>query len=489
VQHGRLARIAVVAGCALLSQAAGAAGSAAVAAPAASRPAMERVASADGSVVLIRPRGWRERVVAAGPRLQVSVSSADGSSIVELEHIDNRSRRLDTRRWMGERLAELRSRHADLTVTRGSTCRDEPPSCAEVSIAYTRNGQAQRARLFLHADAQVATLRGYHAPAATLDVQRPLLLDILTNIRVRMPPPVAARLVRRQAPDNSLSLALPADWGFVAGNGAVLAAAPQGRAGFVFTVFQVMPQSFGVQPPPGVIVSGWRSPQDFVEPVFAQLGNRQIRVLSWQPDHTTAGGCPSQIGRQCEAADVLVSWLSPEGSACTGAFKLLNARPNLAGQWFSIVTGIWGPSADLARHLPMLGEIAASFGIRDAYARRYIEQGMARLREQERRTRQAVQELYGAIAQNQRDYEDRAARKDASEAKWDDYRRGNSYWISDLEGGKVYQADPWGIRDTRSGDRIDGPPYDYVHFEGRNPAHPSEQMREISSFEMQRLNR
>jgi hypothetical protein len=64
------------------------------------------------------------------------------------------------------------------------------------------------------------------------------------------------------------------------------------------------------------------------------------------------------------------------------------------------------------------------------------------------------------------------ARKEASDAKWDDYRRGNSYWVSDLEGGKFYQTDPWGTRDTSSGTRYDGTPHTYIHFEGRNPAHP-----------------
>jgi hypothetical protein len=66
---------------------------------------------------------------------------------------------------------------------------------------------------------------------------------------------------------------------------------------------------------------------------------------------------------------------------------------------------------------------------------------------------------------------------------------GNSYWVSDLEGGKVYQIDSWDTRDTDSGTRCDGPPHNYIHFEGQNPAHPSEHMREISSYDLKKMNR
>jgi hypothetical protein len=56
-----------------------------------------------------------------------------------------------------------------------------------------------------------------------------------------------------------------------------------------------------------------------------------------------------------------------------------------------------------------------------------------------------------------------------------------------LEGGKVYQTDPWGTQDRTTGDRIEGAPYDYIHFEGQNPRYPSENMREVSSYELQQM--
>ena len=95
----------------------------------------------------------------------------------------------------------------------------------------------------------------------------------------------------------------------------------------------------------------------------------------------------------------------------------------------------------------------------------------------------AMQDLNRAREQNQRDWEARQARKDYMESKWDDYRRGNSYWVSDLEGGKVYHTDNWGTRDTVTGDYYEGRGYNWTNFEGENPRYP-EDMREVSSYEL-----
>ncbi|MCU0563558.1 MAG: hypothetical protein MUE48_06385 [Desulfobacterales bacterium] len=457
--------------------------------PPAQTAAMTRVVSDNPPFILYKPAAWTLRQSAVGETLNIAVASPDGQSVAEVAFTDNRRQRLDAQQVLAQRVRELKARHPDLSVTAASACKDTPPSCAEASLAYTAGGTGMRGRFFFHGDPNVSTVRSYRAPASRLPQERALLLDILTNIHVREPRPLKVQFVPRRAADRSLSIELPADWSFLAQKGAIVAAAPQGRAGFVFTVFTVVPQSYGVAPQPGVIVAPYRPPQAFVHDIFAQFKNRQTRVVAWQPDSQATAACPSQIGRQCEVADMQVGWLSPEGVPCQGGFKILNAQPNTAGHWFSIVAGIWGPADDLARHLPVLEHVAKSFAINDAYARRYIEHGLARLRELQQKTRQAIQDLYKSIEQNQRDYEARSARKEASDAKWDDYRRGNSYWVSDLEGGKVYQTDPWGTRDTSGGTRYDGTPYSYIHFEGQNPAHPSEHMREISSYELKQMNR
>jgi hypothetical protein len=56
-----------------------------------------------------------------------------------------------------------------------------------------------------------------------------------------------------------------------------------------------------------------------------------------------------------------------------------------------------------------------------------------------------------------------------------------------MEGGKVYATDTWGTQDTRTGDYYEGRDYGYVNFEGQNPRHRPETMREVSSYEVQQM--
>ena len=337
--------------------------------PPAQTAAMTRVVSDNPPFILYKPSAWTLRQSAVGETLSIAVASPDGQSVAEVTFTDNRRQRLDAQQVLAQRIRELKARHPDLTVTAASACKDTPPSCAEASLAYTAGGTGMRGRFFFHGDPNVSTVRSYRAPASRLPQERALLLDILTNIHVREPRPLKVQFAPRQAADRSLSIELPADWSFLAQKGAIVAAAPQGRAGFVFTVFTVVPKSYGVAPQPGVIVAPYRPPQAFVHDIFAQFKNRQTRVAAWQPDSQATAACPSQIGRQCEVADMQVGWVSPEGVPCMGGFKILNAQPNTAGHWFSIVAGIWGPADDLARHLPVLEHVAKSFSINDAYAR------------------------------------------------------------------------------------------------------------------------
>jgi hypothetical protein len=63
-------------------------------------------------------------------------------------------------------------------------------------------------------------------------------------------------------------------------------------------------------------------------------------------------------------------------------------------------------------------------------------------------------------------------------------------WSFLAGGGKVvYETDSHDTRDTATGDYYEGRGYNWVNFEGQSPNHPSETMREISSGELQELNR
>jgi hypothetical protein len=166
---------------------------------------------------------------------------------------------------------------------------------------------------------------------------------------------------------------------------------------------------------------------------------------------------------------------------------MINALPSLTGQWFCLLAGIWGPEPDFYRYFPLLEQIGSSFSINDPYARQYIQAGLENLRRLQQQTMAAMRDLNRSREENQASWEARQGRKEFMDSKWDDYWRGQSYWVSDLEGGKVYQVDNWGTKDTVTGDYHEGKPYNWINFEGQNPRYPSENMREVSSYELKQM--
>jgi hypothetical protein len=238
----------------------------------------------------------------------------------------------------------------------------------------------------------------------------------------------------------------------------------------------------------GIIGTRYQPPAQALAFVFGAFRNQGLRIHSAEPDQATIRECIAESGRACDAQDFRVSYTSPEGTPCVGGFKVINSPPSpMTGMWFSIMAGIWGPEREFPRYFPTLEQIASSFAINDRYARAYIQAGLENLRRLQQQTQAAIQDLNNMRAQNQRDWEARQERKDYMDSKWDDYRRGQSYWVSELEGGKVYATDSGGTQDTSTGQYYEGQPYNWVNFEGQNPHHPSETMREISSYELKKL--
>jgi hypothetical protein len=104
------------------------------------------------------------------------------------------------------------------------------------------------------------------------------------------------------------------------------------------------------------------------------------------------------------------------------------------------------------------------------------------------RLRQLQQQTADKVARNAREihemmqsaYDERQKRMDYIDYQRKRYIRGESDWISQMEGGTVYRSDRWGTKNTSSGDYSEGQPYNYFNFTGKNPRY-NEQMEEINS--------
>ena len=112
----------------------------------------------------------------------------------------------------------------------------------------------------------------------------------------------------------------------------------------------------------------------------------------------------------------------------------------------------------------------ASYKIDDAWAKTYVEQGMARLRQLQQQTAAIIarnaQEIHAMM---QAAYDERQRSQDYIDYQRTNYIRGEQDWISSMEGGTVYHSDSWGTKNTTTGEYWEGQPFDYVHFTGQNP--------------------
>ncbi|MCX6620133.1 MAG: hypothetical protein NTY38_03455 [Acidobacteria bacterium] len=443
---------------------------------------------------IYKPAGWQVKEEPRPDSFRITVNSPDGASSVDFFWARNGQRKpgaLESLRAFRELLAMT---HTDAQFSGVFVSNDSTRAIA--NLQFTAGSTRVRGRYYFESQPGGLSAQGYSAPESRLASERPVLLNVMASLAfTKAPPPTSLEprfvelpLQPRQAQDRSLSLKVPADWGFLAAGGRVVTAAPDGSMGFIFTTFEGNPMLRGASVAQGVLAYRYLPPAQALGAILQGFGHRDYRVQSAQPDAAANQEFMATVRRRCDAADILASWTSARGARCVGSFKMVNALPSATGLWFCIIAGIWGPETEFYRYYPALEQIGSSFSINDQFARRYIRAGLENLRRLQQQTMAAMQDLNRSREQNQRDWEARQARKDYMESKWDDYRRGNSYWISDLEGGKVYHTDTWGTRDTVTGDYYEGRGYNWVNFDGENPRY-REGMREVSSYELQQMQR
>jgi hypothetical protein len=449
--------------------------------------------------VLFKPADWKVTEDSQSNSFRVLVRAPDGASMVDFSWAPNDARAPNAVASLIAFRKTLSQEHGEVTLSEVFVSPDG--SRATARVRYRASGGVVSGKYFVESTRGGQSAQGYCAPESRFAAQRPLLLNVMASFAFArasassgsrgtspVPPVVRIPLTPRAAQDGSVSIRVPADWTFLAGGGKVLTASRDGGMGFIFTSFSgnpMLPQASIAQ---GVIGTSYLPPAQALGFVFNAFRNQRFRIHSAQPDGATIRECLAQSGRACDAQDFQVSYVSPEGTPCVGGFKVINTPPSpLTGMWFSMVAGIWGPEREFYRYFPMLEQIASSFAINDQYARRYIQAGLENLRRLQQKTQAAMQDLNQMRAQNQQDWEAKQERKAYMDSKWDDYRRGNCYWVSELEGGKVYRTDSGGTQDPVTGQYYEGRPYNWVNFEGQNPRHPSETMREVTSYEPKKL--
>lgn len=459
---------------------------------------LEKWVSPQGVFAVYKPKTWEVLEEYTGDSARVSLRDQSGNSGVTLYVTQNTKRMTDSLYTMGSIIGELKKECPDVRIANTRATPDR--SRALTDAFYTNKGVCIKARYHFVASPESILAMGFHAPEGELADQKGLLLTVLDNISFydkveedkrakashQRIEPITAHMVWRKAPDGSSRILAPARWAYQAGKGKVLLGSQEEDAGFVFTSIEVS----SAARLPGVLHSAYMAPSQFIGVFLTQYGGASgVQVMEATRDtDPSVKQFVHMTGRQCEAQHLTARYTSKSGRVCLGTFKMINAAPSpLSGMWFSIVSGFWAPEAKFAAYVPLLVQVGDSFQIGEEYARDYIQSGLAHLQRLKQRTQQAMHQLNQARYDQQRSWEANQARKDYCSWKFSQYMRGETDWVSNLEGGKVYHTDSWGTKDTWTGDHYTGKPYDTVHFEGENPRHPSlETMREIDNFELYR---
>jgi len=487
-----LSRFVVLAGGLVLALSVGAGSTAAQLAPVArgAPPRLEGYVAPSKLYALHKPIGWVVTESMSQGALAIAVTSPDKRSQVNMLWMRQSNPVLG--RVIRECRQALTQDHPGLIFSDIRITHEGRRAMA--TVTYPIHKATVRGRAYFETTPTSATMQEYALPEERFEAQRPLAMNVILSVAFipspkgngrQLLPPVEKPMMEQHAQDGSLRLRTPTDWTFLAAKGRVVAGEPGGGMGFIFNSYggnPMLPRATVVQ---GVIGSRYLTPSQALRAVLLGYGHRNPTVYPPKVDQATVAESHGQVRGGVEAEDMLATWTSKGGAECVGGFKVVNTKPGPTGQWSCIVVGIWGPKQDFYRYFPLLEKVGTSFAIRDEFAHRYVEAGLANLRVLQQQTAAAIRDLNYQRADMQRAWEDRQARKDFMDSKWDDYRRGNSYWVSDLEGGRVYQSDSGGTRDTLTGDYYERGGYNYTNFEGQNPHWANENMREVSSYELE----
>ncbi|OGP88871.1 MAG: hypothetical protein A2156_02400 [Deltaproteobacteria bacterium RBG_16_48_10] len=333
------------------------------------------------------------------------------------------------------------------------------------------------------------TYSSIEVPEGQLTGSKPLLLTILSNVRIMKGafqvrsasakiPMVQARLY-----DGSATFQIPQDWKYQSfGTGYFIAKDADGVSTFMVAGAEAVTPQLGVRNAPGLVVSSYLAPHQALQFFAGRQGlltNMQFLQVIPRQDLSQQIGQVYTSG-PVTAEEFLYSFIS-QGHKCKGYSFGISFGSRLNTNWRLWHMTVAAPADQFEAFAPNFAIMCQSYKINDKFAQDYIARGMVRLRQMQQETARMVSRNAQEIRQMmQAAYDERQRSMDYIDYQRTNYIRGNSDWISTMEGGTIYQSDRWGTKNTATGEYYEGQAYNYFNFTGKNPKY-NEQMQEINS--------
>lgn len=456
---------------------------------AAPAPGMQKVVTEKASFVLYVPKGWKVKESAEGQALQVTATDPSGRASVFFSAGASQQ---------GENAAALAKREAvklgraagDLEIRSAFASRDGATLVFDGTYSPPRRGKTEF-RSWATLRGAEATCARIEAPAGQLAAMRPTLLTVLSNVRVMKgavapagaaAAPVKAQLAPYRLRDGSASFLIPQGWQCQDHGKGTFVAGDAGGYSFISGNVELLTPQMRVNQP-GILVSPYLAPNQAWQFITARYGlASNMRYEKVIPRSDVA----RQMGQVYTAGPVTVeemiySFTSREGKPTRGYTFGISFGSRLGTNWSFRHLTVTAPAE---RFGPWAGNFSSMFGsykINERWASDYAAQGARRLREMQQQTSAMVTRNAQEIRQMmQAAYDERQKSQDYIDYQRTSTIRGQQDWISSMEGGTVYRSDSWGTKNTTTGDTWEGKPYDYVHFEGKNPRY-NEQMQPVDS--------
>ncbi len=471
-------------------------------------PELERYRSADGRVVLFRPKGWNvEDGDLIGPgSYKVAVIEPEENAVVIFVTFPVQEGIEDSVALAARIFEGLKEEMPDLEVSRMVSSPDKTRSSAELTA--TIEGKKGVGHAYFFKTERIGSMYLLLARQDLWEGLRPTLTAVSANLayapegvarvleegekvsgrcpvaRAGLSPAAMAQEAARRPgkqiplqqgglPDGSMTIAVPAGW-ILEGQGLqyIMADHPQARTHGICSVWHtVIP---GI-PVPGGIDAPYQPPPRALSLIIEAGGvGTGIEVLGecpaegMLPNVTEAIQLQRAQGNQVDVRILHVRFKSKvTGESLRGMFTVNCSVSPMGLTWQCAVDGGWAPDAEFDEYLPLYLRIGKTAQVNEAWRGREMASRNARQRQLNRSLQNSIAGANQAFDRYLDSVQDASRSRDYQSWAWSQTTLGQGTWVAENEGARVHGTDSWGIQGPEG--RFDSPAYNTTNFTGESP--------------------
>lgn len=479
-------------------------------APRADGPAMERYQSADGRVVLYKPKDWQvtEGDLFGPGTYSVVVMEPQENAVALFMTFPVTPEIKDSVVLAARCVAALREEYPDLKAANMNSTPDRGRTMAELTL--TDEGEKGTGHGYFFHTQSLGTFYLLLAKTKVWNELRPTLTAIMANLafapqgvaavqeqgqRLAADTPVmngatlspveliqqASRRTGRQIPlqravlpDQSVSLQIPQGWTLEGQKVQfVLTNDPQTRThGMAGVWHTIIPMDIQV---PGAINAPYQPPPQALALVLESgQTSRNVQVLSQCAAESVVPETAQAIqqlraqGYQVDARLLHIRCQNVRtGTPLRGLFSVLCSTLSMSPVWQVTVQGSWAPEAEFDDWLPLYQRIEKTMQINQQWMGQEMQNRAVRQQQLNRNLQRSIAEANTAFDGYMDSLQNASRSRDYTAHMWSQTTLGQGTWVAENEGARVYQTDSWGIQGPEG--RIDSPAYNTTHFTGQNP--------------------